>query len=136
MLLYLHPDSDVPLYQQIRDQVVNGLATGQLAPGDPLPPIRQLAADFGVHFHTVHKAYDLLRQEGLIRLNRRTGAVVALEPAPPEFREQWRERARVLLAEAYVKGVSPEDILAECDQLLQAFRRPAAPSHPTGGASS
>ncbi|MCL6600081.1 MAG: GntR family transcriptional regulator [Alicyclobacillus macrosporangiidus] len=136
MLLYLQPDSDVPLYQQIRDQVVAGLATGLLSPGDPLPPIRQLAADFGVHFHTVNKAYDLLRQEGLIRLHRRTGAVVVCEPAPPEFRHQWRERARVLLAEAFVKGIPPEEILAECTALLETFHAANAHSDLSGGAST
>ncbi|GGJ11956.1 hypothetical protein GCM10010885_21660 [Alicyclobacillus cellulosilyticus] len=129
MLLYLQPDSDKPLYQQIRDQIVTGLATGQLFVGESLPPIRQLAVDFGIHYHTVHKAYDQLRQEGLIRLNRRTGAVIWCDPPPPGFAAQWREQVRVLLAEAWVKGMSPDDILATCADIVRSFQ-------PVGGLRS
>jgi len=54
------------------------LPNGTLTEGSTLPATRALAADFGINFHTVNKAYDLLRQQGLIRLNRKTGAVVIL----------------------------------------------------------
>ncbi|WP_194922233.1 GntR family transcriptional regulator, partial [Catenulispora rubra] len=76
MLLTVEPDGDVPIYQQLRDQIVVAVAAGVLVAGDSLPTTRQLAADLGINMHTVNKAYDLLRREGLIRLGRRTGAVV------------------------------------------------------------
>src|SRR6185437_12036894 len=76
---------------------------GVLTEGSPLPPIRALAADFGINFHTVNKAYDLLRQQGLIRLNRKTGAVVTATVADSPFHEEWTARARTLLAEAVAK---------------------------------
>ena len=63
MLLSIEPDGPVPIYQQIRDQIVEAIASGRLPAGSTLPPMRQLAVDLGVNFHTVNKGYDLLRQE-------------------------------------------------------------------------
>src|SRR5664280_396986 len=103
MILNIDLASELPIYQQIRDQVVEAIADGTLTDGSPLPATRALAADFGINFHTVNKAYDLLRQQGLIRLNRKTGAVVMTTVADPSFHAQWTPRARTLLAEALAK---------------------------------
>jgi len=63
--------------------------------GQHVAGTRALAADFGINFHTVNKAYDLLRQQGLIRLNRKTGAVVISTVADPPFRAEWAAKARL-----------------------------------------
>ncbi len=125
MLLSLEVDGAVPLYQQLRDRVVEAIASGALRRGDSLPATRQLAADLGINMHTVNKAYDLLRQEGLIRLGRRTGAVVSRDPAsgPPAAGEiaQWEQQARTMLAEAVAKGLSPLETLRGCQAILDDF---------------
>jgi GntR family transcriptional regulator len=59
VILNVDLSSEVPLYQQLRDRVVEGIAAGLLTEGSPLPPIRALAADFGINFHTVNMAYGL-----------------------------------------------------------------------------
>src|SRR3984885_9878467 len=86
MLLSIEPDGPVPIYQQIRDRIVEAIARGRQPAGSALPPIRQLAVDLGVNFHTVNKGYDLLRQEGLLRLGRKAGAVVRRDAGsgPPD----------------------------------------------------
>ena len=66
-----------PLYRQIRDEVVRGIAQGELAPGDALPSVRNLASDLGINLHTVNKAYALLRGGGLVRMRGGTGVFVA-----------------------------------------------------------
>lgn len=63
MILLIDLESDVPLYQQLRDRVVEAIAAGQLRAGDSLPSTRQLASDLGINFHTVNKGYDELRAE-------------------------------------------------------------------------
>lgn len=113
--------ADAPIYQQIRDQIVEAIAHGALTDGSPLPPTRTLAADFGINFHTVNKAYDLLRQEGLIRLSRRTGAVVTVAATDWVFPSEWTARARTLLAEAVARGVPADDVLQACRTLLVSF---------------
>lgn len=111
----------VPIYQQIRDQIVEAIAHGALTEGSPLPPSRTLAADFGINFHTVNKAYDLLRQEGLIRLSRGTGAVVTAAATGQLFPSDWTARARTLLAEAVARGMPADDVLQACRTLLDSF---------------
>lgn len=125
MILTLDLDSGVPIYQQLRDQIVEAIADGVLSDGSSLPATRILAADFGINFHTVNKAYDLLRQQGLIRLNRKTGAVVtARAPADPSFPAEWTARARTLLAEAVARGVPADEVLRTCRSVLDSFDAP------------
>lgn len=125
MILTVDVTSDVPIYQQLRDRVVEAIADGRLASGDSLPATRALAADFGINFHTVNKAYDVLRQQGLVRLARKTGAVISRDPGtgPPDeaFTDDWTARARTLLAEAVANGVPPAEVQERCRALLAGF---------------
>lgn len=76
MLIVVDASSSEPLYRQIHDQVVAGIATGELEPGMSLPSVRSLASDLGINLHTVNKAYAVLRDEGYVRMRGRSGAVV------------------------------------------------------------
>lgn len=124
MILNVDLASEVPIYQQLRDRIVEAIAAGELTAGSSLPPTRALAADFGINFHTVNKAYDLLRQQGLIRLNRKTGAVVTPTVADTPFRADWTARARTLLAEAVAKGLPAEEVVTTCRSVLDSFATP------------
>ncbi|MGO8946334.1 MAG: GntR family transcriptional regulator [Ktedonobacterales bacterium] len=124
MLLHIEVTSEKPLYQQIYDQVVQGIATGQLQPGKTLPSLRQLAADFGINLHTVSKAYELLEQDGFLRLKPKTGALIHIAPMRTEWLESWEERQRTLLAEASARRLAPAEILEHCQRILATFRPP------------
>jgi DNA-binding transcriptional regulator YhcF (GntR family) len=113
--------SEVPIYQQLRDRIVEAIAGGVLSEGSSLPSTRVLAADFGINFHTVNKAYDLLRREGLLQLNRKAGAVVTVTPGDSAFRADWTARARTLLAEAVARGVPAGEVLTTCRSVLESF---------------
>jgi DNA-binding transcriptional regulator YhcF (GntR family) len=121
MILNVDLASDVPIYQQLRDRITEAIADGVLTEGSPLPATRTLAADSGINFHTVNKAYDLLRQQGLIRLNRKAGAVVTSAVADSPFRAEWTARARTLLAEAVARGLPASEVLETCRSLLDSF---------------
>lgn len=125
MLLTVDLTSDVPIYQQIRDRIVEAIAAGRIVAGSPLPATRQLAVDLGVNFHTVNKAYDLLRQEGFLRLNRKTGAVIHRDArsGPPDtgYPGDWQARLHTLLAEAVAHGISDTDVLGACSRVLATF---------------
>lgn len=124
MILAINFSSDIPIYQQIRDQVVEGIAFGNLADGETLPSTRQLASDLGINFQTVNKAYELLRQERLIRLNRKSGAVVTRDrqsgDAPDNFVAGWTGRLRTLLAEGLAQGMDIYTVLENCQRILQS----------------
>ena len=111
MLLKIRPESDTPIYLQLRDQIVAGIAAGELKPGDPLPSVREFARDLGVNYHTVNKGYALLRDEGFLNLYGRKGAVVANPPAADEaFLRDIEEKLRKMIAEAMSKGMEPGEI--------------------------
>src|SRR6516165_5322530 len=129
MLLSIEPDGPVPIYQQIRDRIVEAIAGGRQPAGSGLPSTRQLAVDLGVNFHTVNKSYDLLRQEGLLRISRKSGAVVHRDASsgPPAhgWAEDWTARLGTLLAEAAAQGLPAPDILRHCQAALADFDFPA-----------
>lgn len=118
MRLEIDLTSDIPIYRQIRDQIVRGAATGALVPGEQLPTVRQLAADLGVNPMTVSKAYAQLKAEGLLVMNRRRGAhlcdIAARRTVPDEA---FDRRASQLLAEARARGVSKQALLARIAEL-------------------
>ncbi len=125
MILTVDPAAETPIYQQIRDQIVVAIGSGRLPAGSALPSTRQLAVDLGINFHTVNKAYDLLRQEGLLRLGRGSGAIVLRDagsgPAERAYERAWRERLRTLLAEAVAQGMTPHSIVDGCRAELDSF---------------
>lgn len=116
MLLRLDFSNDVPIYQQIRDQVVVAIASGQLVPGDKLPTIRTLAEEAGINMMTASKAYQLLKSEGYITTGRRDGAMVRMPTAgaAPETVEGLRLR----LCELRLAGMERTDILDLCRKLM------------------
>jgi GntR family transcriptional regulator len=76
-VLEIDARSQVPLYEQIMDRVRALVREGDLHPGDPLPPVRQLAADLEINSNTVARAYGLLEREGIVRTAGRRGTLIA-----------------------------------------------------------
>lgn len=118
MHLFVDFSDSRPAYQQLRDQIVEAIADKALAEGDRLPTTRQLAADLAINFHTVARAYDLLRQEGFIQAVRKTGTAVRVTGGPSPA---WRRALRTVLAEAAAKGMPQDQVLAACADILQNF---------------
>jgi GntR family transcriptional regulator len=140
MFLTIEPDGPVPIYQQIRDRIVEAIAGGRQPAGSGLPSTRQLAVDLGVNFHTVNKSYDLLRREGLLRISRKSGAVVQRDagsgPPSQDWAQDWAARLETLLAEAAAQGMPADEIVAHCRAAVGDFAFPAgakerAPGHGT-----
>ncbi|MHA7986021.1 GntR family transcriptional regulator [Rathayibacter sp. CAU 1779] len=129
MQIEIDPISEVPLYQQLRDRVVEGIAAGRLRPGDKLAPVRQLAGQFGINIATVGKGYDLLRAEGLVRTNRTVGSVVARGPHTADSAAEWDAAARAgwearlttVLAEAVAQGETDGTVLKAARSILADF---------------
>lgn len=115
MLIAVDAESEQPIYLQLREQIITGIATGRLQPGEALPSVRRLASDIGINLHTVNKTYTLLRDEGYILMDTRRGAEVASPPKADEaFRERLCYHLEQLAAEAVCHGLGEEDFLAGC----------------------
>lgn len=124
MLLKLDFDSEVPIYQQIRNQIVVGIAAGRLLHGERLPATRSLAEDLGVNTMTVSKAYQQLRQEGYVTTDRRTGVMVRQrEEGKPTVSEETLKGLRLRLCELRLAGLGREEILRLCEKLCDEEAR-------------
>lgn len=117
MLLQLDFNSDVPIYQQIRNQIVLGIAQGGLEPGQRLPTIRALAEEAGINMMTVSKAYQLLKQEGYIQTDRRLGATVVPRQGAAGPSRDTIQGLRLRLGELRLAGLGREEILDLCARL-------------------
>lgn len=114
-------NSDEALYMQLRNQIILGIATSQIQEGDSLPSVRQMADDIGINMHTVNKAYSILKQEGYIKLDRRHGAVIAVDVDKLEALNVMERQMRVVIAQAMCKGISSEEIHAMVDEIINDY---------------
>ncbi|MCR4951514.1 MAG: GntR family transcriptional regulator [Solobacterium sp.] len=118
MILNFDFNSSVPIYQQLRNQIVVGIAEGKLTPGEQLPTIRALAEESGINMMTVSKAYQILKQEGYITTDRRSGAKVAVS-GRNEIPAATLEQLRLHLSELRLAGLTKEEILRICETLYE-----------------
>lgn len=126
MHIAVNPASTVPLYQQIRDRIVEAIACGDLKPGDGLLSVRALSRAAAINPATAAKAYDALRDEGLVIAHRRRGMVIAdtaTASATPEYQREWADRVAVLIAEARAHGMPDDALNAAFAQALAHYQR-------------
>ena len=110
MILQFDFSSDVPIYLQLRNQIVIGIGSGQLKSGDKLPTVRALAEESGINVMTVSKAYNLLKQEGYIVTDRRKGAVVAVQSKAPPVKDETINALRLHINELRLAGMSKTEL--------------------------
>lgn len=115
--------SEEAIYIQLRNQIIFGIATSQLQEGDNLPSVRELADNIGINMHTVNKAYTILKQDGYLKLDRRKGAIIAIDVNKLKAIEELKENLRYILAEAICKNISCSEIHEVVDQIFSEFER-------------
>ncbi len=121
MFIEIDFNSSEALYIQLRNQIIMGIATSTIREGDTLPSVRQLAENIGINMHTVNKAYSVLKQEGFLQLDRRKGAVIAIDVNKLQAVEEMREQLRVLLAKASCQNISREEVHQLVDEIYEEF---------------
>ena len=121
MILEVDFNSEEALYIQLRNQIIVGIATNRLKEGESLPSVRQLAESIGINMHTVNKAYTVLKQEGFVKVDRRRGAVIAIDADRISDLEQMRESLRLILARASCRNISREEVHALIDEIYEEY---------------
>ena len=115
----------VPIYVQLRDQILRALGEGRLKPGDQMPTMRQVAVALRIDLNTARRAYDELETMGAIRLERGRGSFVADPPAPPtpdQHAAAIDEVARQAIGLAQARGVPPLVLAQRITVLAQASK--------------
>lgn len=121
MIIEIDFNSDEAYYLQLCNQIIVGIATSRFQEGDSLPSVRQLAEDIGINMHTVNKAYTVLKQEGYVRVDRRRGAVIALDIDKLEAIARLRRDLTVLLARGSCKNITRDEIHALIDEIYENY---------------
>lgn len=123
MYIEIDFNSDEAIYVQLQNQIIMGIAMDMLREGDSLPSVRQLADTVGINMHTVNKAYSVLKQEGFIQLDRRRGAVIALDVDKAQALLEMKAQLKVLLAKGFCKKISRQDVHSLVDEIFDEYRK-------------
>lgn len=121
MILEIDFNSDEAIYIQLCNQIIMGIAASVIHEGDSLPSVRQLADTVGVNMHTVNKAYNVLKREGYISLDKRRGAVIALDVDKLEQLEEMRRQLRIVLARGCCKNISRSEVHELVDEIFDDY---------------
>lgn len=121
MLIKIDFNSDEALYLQLRNQIIMGIATMELKEGDSLPSVRQLAEHIGINMHTVNKAYTVLKQEGFVKVDRRRGAVIAIDLDRLKAMQDLKQDLLVALAKSSCKGISRQAVHELIDKIYSEY---------------
>lgn len=121
MIIEIDFNSEEAIYLQLRNQIVLGIATSQFHEGDSLPSVRQLADTIGINMHTVNKAYTVLKQEGFVKVDRRKGAVIAIDVDKMQTLEELKKVLQVILAESRCKNITREEIHELIDEIYEEY---------------
>ena len=121
MVVSIDFNSDEAIYIQLINQIIMGIALEEFHEGDTLPSVRQLADSVGINMHTVNKAYTILKQEGYIKLDRRKGAVIAIDLDRLEAMNSMVKELRLVIAKALCRNISPEEIHNIVDEILEEY---------------
>lgn len=123
LILRIDFDSEVPIYLQIKNQVIEGIAKGYIEDGEELPSVRGLAEDIEVNMHTVNKAYSLLKDDGYLKIDRRKGAFISLDlrSSQEKFQDEFKYNLEYFMAECFNRGISKEVVKTEVDRIYREF---------------
>ena len=121
MLIEVDFNSDEAIYVQLQNQIIMGIATEMIKEGDTLPSVRRLADNIGINMHTVNKAYSILKQEGFIQLDRRRGAVIAIDVDKARALLKLEEQLRILLAKGCCKNITREEVHTPVDEIFDEY---------------
>ncbi len=112
MIIRIDELSDVPIYMQLRNQIVMGISSGELKSGEKLPTVRDLALEMGINTMTVSKAYQLLKTEGYIMTDRKNGARIRNEiKKEATVSDANKAELKRIVSETRISGVEKQEFI-------------------------
>jgi len=126
MYINLDLESQKPIYTQLKEQIISGIARGDIVPNERLPSVRNLASDIGINLHTVRKAYQQLQKEGYILIHRQKGVVVHPDeniPADETYMSELKATLDPIIAAAICHGLDEERFKQLCEKIYKSYKR-------------
>ncbi|WP_430788973.1 GntR family transcriptional regulator [Virgibacillus flavescens] len=126
MYINLDFEATEPIYTQLKNQIIAGIAKKEIVPGEGLPSVRSMAADIGINLHTVNKAYQQLKQEGFILIHRQKGVVVNPEGvaiANEAYISNLKNKLHPIIAESICRDVREDEFIELCREVFHSFSK-------------
>lgn len=119
-------DSNEPIYEQLKREIIVKIAQGQLKPGDKLPSVRKLGDEIGINLHTVNKTYNILKEEGYVRIDRRVGTVLNedFKEGKRQFKKELNYELKYLIADSINRGIKKEEFLSLVNNIYKEIDNP------------
>lgn len=112
MIIKLNMQSSTPVYLQLRNEIIKGIASKEINPGEKLPTVRDMAKQVGLNPMTVNKTYQILKEEGIVRTEGRNGVTVREDIVANElFLSKLNNEVELIVTESIVRGFSIEKII-------------------------
>ena len=121
MIITIDFNSDEAIYMQLRNQIIMAIATENLREGEILPSVRQLADEVGINMHTVNKAYSVLREDGILKLDRRRGAMICIDIDKLKALSELDDGLRILLAKAICMDITRDEAISIVNNIYEEF---------------
>ena len=118
--------SGVPAYRQVIDQILGGIASGALSPGDQLPTVRQLAVDLAINPNTVVRAYRELEIRGVLTTQQGIGTFITRQSVKPDEVERQRQLTQLVaefMSRAGAAGFTAEEVVNRIQEFVSEARR-------------
>ena len=124
MQIHLDPSSELQLYKQLANQLIESIAKGELKNGDTLPSVRAMATDLGINVSTVSKSYHELEEKGLIELKPKAKAVIIGGQRELEEKEveKVENALKPIMAEAFARGLEKEQMTSLFQRILKQWK--------------
>lgn len=123
MIIHIEQESEIPIYIQLTNQIIEGIAKGILKPGDSLPSVRALAADLGVNMHTVNKSYHELEKKGIIEIVPKSGVLIKSHiHADQSTYDRLYKELKPQIAEGLVLGLTKEELTGLVEEIINELK--------------
>jgi GntR family transcriptional regulator len=117
-------DNGIPIYIQLRDQMLAAIGRGAPAPGERLPTMREVAVALKIDLNTVQRAYGELERDGIVTMVQGRGSFVAETPPPAKnARKEAQTLALKVAAQAQAAGIALDDVTAALAALAEKTRK-------------
>ena len=120
----LNPDSNIPLWVQLKDRLVYLIMTDAYSNGDQLPTVRELSVKLNIAYNTVSKVYRDLERDGIIKTKQGKGTFVTLEKDKDVVRPDIRINSMIidLVATARKSGMTDQELVMALEKELERAR--------------
>lgn len=125
MIIRIDVNSDEAIYTQLSNQIKEGIAKGYLKPDEALPSVRKMAGDIGINMHTVSKAYNILKNEGIIVINRSRGVSVssnALLKRKNDYASILNQTLKKTIYESMCNGIEKNEVINTINSIYEEIK--------------